>query len=72
MDASHSCYNDMDGNQLKLNRAKFNGIAIIRDQYGRIVVDEAIFFDDDKLTRLKDEVRKNGSYSLGSDPKRDC
>ena len=42
---------------------KIAGMVIVRDRYGRIVVDEAIFYDDDKLKLLKQEVLKNGSYA---------
>ena len=56
---------------MKTTQAKFRGMAVIRDQYGRIVVDDEIFYDEEKLKRLRDEVIKNGSYASGSDPKRD-
>ena len=68
MDRNYSFFNSLDRDKLKPPKAKVKAMAVIRDKYGRIVVDEAVFFDDEKLKKLKDEVRKNGGYTSGSNP----
>lgn len=55
----------------KAQRAKFSAFAIVRDRYGRIVVDEEIFHDTAKLERLRQEVMKNDGFASDSNPKRD-
>ena len=53
---------------MKPTKAKFKGFAIVRDQHGRIVVDDSIFHDKEKLEQLRQEVLKNGSYTSRSNP----
>ena len=48
---------------MKSGAAKFKGFAIVRDQYGRIVMDESIFHDKDKLEIFRQEVVRNGNDS---------
>ena len=55
----------MNGGQAQ--KANFKAVAIVRDSLGRIVVDEAIFYDKDKLDKLREEVLKNGSYAYSRD-----
>jgi hypothetical protein len=49
----------------------FKAFAVVRDKYGRIVVDEAVFRDPAKLEQLRQEVIKNGSDSRDCGPQRD-
>jgi hypothetical protein len=46
----------------------FKAYVIVRDKYGRIVVDESIFHDKAKLDELRNEVLKNGSYACNRNP----
>ena len=48
------------GSGMKATKSEFKGFAIVKDKYGRIVVDEEIFFDKQKLEQLRREVIKNG------------
>ena len=51
---------------VKVSQADFKAIAIVRDKLGRVVVDEAVFHDKEKLDRLRAEIVKNGSHTLSS------
>lgn len=46
----------------------FKAYVIVRDKYGRIVVDESIFHDEAKLLQLRQEVLKNGGYARNGNP----
>lgn len=47
-------------------KAKVKGVVIVRDRYGRIVVDDSVFHDKEKLEMLRQEVIKNGSNASSS------
>jgi hypothetical protein len=49
-------------------KGKIKAVAVVRDRYGRIVVDDQVFHDKDKLELLRQEVLKNGSHPFGSNP----
>lgn len=51
-----------------IGRAQF--VAIVRDKLGRIVIDESVLLNSEKLTQIVEAVR--GSYPSDRDPKRDC
>lgn len=80
MDAGYSGVVCMDGGYAgKLNvdsgmsgpkaaSSGFKALAIVRDQYGRIVVDESVFHDPRRLEQLRNEVMKNGGNASNSNP----
>lgn len=58
----------MDGNLAKAGPSGFYVFAIVRDKLGRIVVDESIFHDKDKLELLRQEVIKDGCNARNRNP----
>lgn len=61
----------MDTDHMKTSLGKVKGFLLVKDKYGRIVVDEEIFHDTDRLLQLQQEVLKNASNPQYGDPKRD-
>ena len=57
----------MDRN-MKPTKGKLSAYAIVRDKHNRIVVSEEVFYDKDRLEKLRQEVLKNGSHSSHSNP----
>lgn len=55
---------------MNVNRGKVKAVAIIFDKYGRIVVDESTFLDDEKLRNLQEAV-KNGRNARNNLPQWD-
>lgn len=49
-------------------QARWQLFAIVRDKLGRIVVDEEVFHDPQKLERLRQEVIKDGSNTRNRNP----
>jgi hypothetical protein len=58
--------------KMQVQSSRFNGIAIVRDRLGRVVMDESIFHNKEKLELFRQEIVKNGSHAFGGNPKRDC
>lgn len=46
-------------------------VAVVRDKFGRICLDEAVFFDNDRLQKIQEAVT-NGRNSRDSAQERDC
>lgn len=59
---------DRNMNGAKASDSGFTVFAIVRDKYGRIVVDEEVFRDPVKLEKLRQEVLKNGRNSSDGNP----
>lgn len=53
---------------MKISPSRFKAYAVVRDRLGRVVVDESIFHDKDKLEQLRMEVVKNGGNASHSNP----
>lgn len=51
---------DRDLNGAKAQPSGFKAVAIVRDRLGRIVVDDAVFFDPQRLEQIRQEVIKHG------------
>lgn len=51
---------------MKVSKGKVKGYAVVRDRYGRIVLNDQIFYDKDALERIRQEVIKNGRNSSDS------
>lgn len=47
-------------NEAKSGPGYIGVVAIVRDRLGRIVVDDEVFFDKERLEQLRQEVIKNG------------
>jgi len=54
-------------NSVRAGAAGFKAYLIIRDKYGRIVVDESVFHDPKALEKLRQEVIKNVRNTSNSD-----
>lgn len=50
-------------NKLNSGTGKVKVVAVVRDKHGRVVVEDHIFKDKDKLDQLRQAVIKNGSYA---------
>lgn len=70
MDYNIASDNDMDRNMTKMQvqPSRFKGIAVVRDRLGRIVMDESVFHDKDKLELFRQEIVRNGSHASCSNP----
>lgn len=55
-------------NKAQASPSGFKAYVIVRDKYGRIVVDESIFHDKDKLEFLRQEVIKDGCNARNCNP----
>ena len=56
------------GDAVKTEPCRFKAFAIVRDQYGRIVLDEHIFFNPELLELFRQEVIKDGGNASNSNP----
>jgi hypothetical protein len=53
-------------NTVAASASGFKAIAIVRDKYGRIVLDERVFHDPEFLEQIRQEVIKNGGNASNS------
>ncbi len=47
-------------NSVKPDDSEVQLVVVVRDQYGRICLDEEVFFDNERLSQIQEAV-KNGS-----------
>lgn len=55
---------------MSMIKSEIKMLAVVRDKYGRICLDEGIFFDNERLLEFAEAV-KNGCDSRDSGSKRD-
>ena len=56
---------------MNLENSELELVAVVRDKLGRVCLDEAVFFDDEKLQQIQEAV-KNGRNPRNDLPQRDC